>query len=166
MRCKYRNAICSFNNRPCVYGTITVDALAVSWDAFFYRVGAELFLAPGTPGSRTSTLFGFGEKSGIELPFEFDGRIPTDALKARLAEQDAISDKEGEGFYVGDAVQMAIGQGLTATTPLQLAIAYATIANGGFLLKPTSSRRSTSRAYRTARCRASPTSPPACRSRS
>ncbi|MET0911134.1 MAG: penicillin-binding transpeptidase domain-containing protein, partial [Ilumatobacteraceae bacterium] len=57
--------------------------------------------------------------------------------KARLAEQGAISDKEGQGFYVGDAVQMAIGQGLTATTPLQLTNAYATIANGGFLLKPT-----------------------------
>ena len=139
-KCSFKNAFNFATGAPTTYGDVTIsDALAVSSDAFFYRVGAELFLANlGTPVLQNEyKLFGFGEKSGIELPFEYRGIVPDAAVKARLAEQDAISDKEGEGFYVGDAVQMAIGQGLTATTPLQLANAYATIANGGFLLKPT-----------------------------
>ena len=83
-------------------------------------------------------LFGFGAKSGIDLPV----RVPRHRARRRRSRPTSpsrarISDKEGQGFYVGDAVQMAIGQGLTATTPLQLANAYATIANGGFLLTPT-----------------------------
>ena len=46
-------------------------------------------------------------------------------MKKRLAEQEAITEKEGKGFYVGDALLMAIGQGLNAVTPLQLTNAYA-----------------------------------------
>lgn len=139
-KCSFRNAFNYVLGAPTRYGEVTIsDALAVSSDTFFYRIGAELFLSnPGTPILQNEyKLFGFGEKSGIELPFEYAGIVPDAAVKARLAEQEAISEKEGRGFYVGDAVQMAIGQGLTATTPLQLANAYATIANGGFLLKPT-----------------------------
>jgi penicillin-binding protein 2 len=81
-------------------------------------------------------LFGFGERTGIDLPYEYSGVLPDKAAKARLAEQNAISDEEGTGFFVGDAIQMAIGQGLNAVTPLQLTNAYATLANGGFLLRP------------------------------
>ena len=139
-KCSFKNAFNFATGAPTRYGEVTIsDALAVSSDAFFYRIGAELFLSnPGVPVLQNEyKLFGFGEKSGIELPFEYRGIVPDAAVKARLADQGAISDKEGLGFYVGDAVQMAIGQGLTATTPLQLANAYATIANGGYLMKPT-----------------------------
>lgn len=139
-KCSFRNAFNFVLGEPTKYGSVTIsDALAVSSDAFFYRIGGELFLSnPGQPVLQNEyKLFGFGEKTGIELPYEYAGIVPDAAVKARLAEQKAISEKEGLGFYVGDAVQMAIGQGLTATTPLQLANAYATIANGGFLLKPT-----------------------------
>jgi penicillin-binding protein 2 len=139
-KCSFKNAFNFATGAPTFYGEVTIsDALSVSSDAFFYRIGAELFLAnPGVPALQNEyKLFGFGEKSGIELPYEYRGIVPDAAVKVRLAEQGAITEKEGRGFYVGDAVQMAIGQGLTATTPLQLANAYATIANGGFLLKPT-----------------------------
>ncbi len=114
------------------------DALAVSSDAFFYRIGAEMFLDSGFEPvlQEELKLFGFGEKSGIDLPFEYRGIVPDAAIKKKLAEQGAISEAEGRGFYVGDSVQMAIGQGLVAVTPLQLANAYATYANGGFLLRP------------------------------
>jgi penicillin-binding protein 2 len=138
-KCEFRNAWNYALGAPTHYGELTVsDALAVSSDTFFYRVGAEVFTSnDGAPVLQDELkLFGFGEKSGIELPFEYKGIVPDAEVKARLAEQGAISDDEGGGFFVGDSVLMAIGQGLVAVTPLQLTNAYATLANGGFLLKP------------------------------
>lgn len=139
VRCTFKNAWNFALGAPTYYGEVTLsDALAVSSDTFFYRIGAEMFINSGFQPVLQEELkkFGFGEKSGIDLPFEYKGIIPDAAIKAKLAEQGAISDDEGRGFYVGDSVQMAIGQGLVAVTPLQLANAYATYANGGFLLQP------------------------------
>ncbi len=82
-------------------------------------------------------LFGFGADSGIELPFEFDGTVPDKELKRLYAERGVISEDEGRNYYVGDNVQLAIGQGLLSATPLHLANGYAAIANRGFLLQPT-----------------------------
>jgi penicillin-binding protein 2 len=48
-----------------------------------------------------------------------------------------ITEDEGRGFYVGDSIQMAIGQGLLSATPIQLNQGYSTIANGGTLVQPT-----------------------------
>ncbi len=139
VRCEFKNAYNSATQSPNVYGDVTLsDALAVSSDAFFYRIGAEMFLDTGgqTVLQDELKLFGLGEKSGIDLPYEYKGIIPDAAIKKKLAEQDAIAESEGRGFYVGDSIQMAIGQGLTAVTPLQLANGYATYANGGYLLRP------------------------------
>ncbi len=138
-KCTFKNAWNSVLDAPNRYGTLTLaDALTVSSDAYFYRIGAEMFLeADRTPALQDEIkLFGFGEKSGIDLPFEYKGIVPDAAVKKKLAEQGAISADEGRGFYVGDSVQMAIGQGLNAVTPLQLTNAYATLANGGYLLRP------------------------------
>ncbi len=138
-KCKFKNAFNFVTGAPTTYGEINVSqALAISSDTFFYRIGAELFLAyPDAPVLQNNyRLFGFGEKTGIDLPFEYRGIVPDAATKKRLAAQKAITAEEGKGFYVGDAIQMAIGQGLNAVTPLQLTNAYATLANGGFLLRP------------------------------
>ncbi|MEZ5258757.1 MAG: penicillin-binding transpeptidase domain-containing protein [Ilumatobacteraceae bacterium] len=138
-KCVFRNAWNSVTQSPTTYGEIDLaQAIAVSSDAYFYRIGAEFFTESGSGRALQDELklFGFGEKSGIELPYEYRGIIPDKEIKARLAEQGAISEDEGKGFFVGDAVQMAIGQGLVAVTPLQLANASATYANGGFLLRP------------------------------
>ena len=139
VRCVYKNATCSGTGRPCVYGSVDVEtALAVSSDAFFYRIG-ELLM---TENDRQPVLqeqvrlFGFGSETGIDLPFEFAGTVPDAALKARYAERGIISEAEGEGYYTGDNVQLAIGQGLLSATPLQLATGYSTIANHGFVMKP------------------------------
>ncbi len=138
-KCTFKNAFNFTTGRATTYGVIDISqALAVSSDTFFYRIGAELYLAyPDSDVLQSQyKLFGFGEKSGIDLPYEYSGVLPDKVAKARLAEQNAISDEEGTGFFVGDAIQMAIGQGLNAVTPLQLTNAYATLANGGYLLRP------------------------------
>jgi penicillin-binding protein 2 len=137
VRCEYRNAICSFNNRPCVYGTINTQlALAVSSDAFFYRLGEEFYLAPGTQLQDNVRKFAFGADTGIDLPYEFDGRIPTNELKQRLLDAGVLDPEETPNLQPGDLIQMSVGQGLLAATPLQVAVSYATIANGGNVVTP------------------------------
>lgn len=138
IRCEYKNATCG-NGRPCVYGTVTIeDALAVSSDAFFYSVGENIMTRNvGLPVLQTQVeLFQFGSDTGIELPFEFDGTVPDRELKKEYAERGVISVDEGRNYYVGDNVQLAIGQGLLSATPLQVANAYSALANGGSVLRP------------------------------
>jgi penicillin-binding protein 2 len=138
VKCEYKNATCG-NGLPCRYGGVNVEsALAVSSDTFFYRIGEQIMLRNDNQPilQEQVRLFGFGADTGIELPFEFDGTVPDRELKRIYAERGVISETEGERYYVGDNVQLAIGQGLLSATPLQLATGYATIANGGFVLKP------------------------------
>ena len=139
VRCVYRNATCSGTGRPCVYGSVDVEtALAVSSDAFFYRVG-ELIMTENDyePVLQEEVRkFGFGADTGIDLPYEFDGTVPDAALKQEYAERGVISESEGAGYFTGDNVQLAIGQGLLSASPLQLAVGYSTIANRGNVLRP------------------------------
>jgi penicillin-binding protein 2 len=139
VRCVYKNATCSGTRRSCVYGAVDVEtALAVSSDAFFYRVG-ELLMTENDyqPVLQEQVrLFGFGADTGIDLPFEFSGTVPDAELKAEYADLGVISEAEGAGYYTGDNVQLAIGQGLLSASPLQLAVGYSTIANQGFVMKP------------------------------
>ena len=139
VRCVFKNATCSGTGRPCVYGAVDVElALAVSSDAFFYRIGEQIMVENDYEPvlQEQVELFGFGADTGIDLPFEFDGTVPDKELKARYAELGVISEDEGSGYFTGDNVQLAIGQGLLSASPLQLANGYATIANGGFVLRP------------------------------
>lgn len=138
VRCVYKNATCP-NLKPCVYGAVDVEtALAVSSDAFFYRVG-ELMMTENDNApllQEKLELFGFGSDTGIDLPYEFDGTVPDAELKAEYAELGVISEDEGRNYFTGDNVQLAIGQGLLSASPLQLANGYSTIANSGFVMKP------------------------------
>jgi penicillin-binding protein 2 len=139
VRCVFRNATCSGTGRPCVYGEVDVEtALAVSSDAFFYSIGENIMVENdyGPVLQEQVRLFGFGADTGIQLPFEFDGTVPDEALKARYAELGVISEDEGRGYYTGDNVQLSIGQGLLSASPLHLAVSYSTLANGGFVLRP------------------------------
>lgn len=100
------------------------QALVQSCDVFFYQLGLELgidrlaFFARG---------FGLGHKTGIALPNEQSGLVPTSAWKER---------RFSEPWVRGETVSAAIGQGFDLTTPLQLAVAYAAIANGGKIVRP------------------------------
>ena len=150
VRCEFKNASNVRTNKSSSYGPVTVaDALAVSSDAFFYRLGEKFWeidehnasIDPALKGKSTLKddleRFGFGQDSGVQLPFEWPGRIPDDAIKAQLVKDNVLGKNEAPRLLVGDNVQVAIGQGLMAATPLQLANAYSTLANGGFLYTPT-----------------------------
>jgi penicillin-binding protein 2 len=139
VRCVYRNAVCSFSGRPCVYGPVDVEtALAVSSDTFFYRIG-ELIMTENDyqPVLQDEVRkFGFGSDPGIALPFAFDGTVPDADLKREYAERGVISEIEGSNYFTGDNVQLSIGQGLLSASPLQLAMGYSAIANRGTVLRP------------------------------
>jgi len=139
VKCVYRNALCGGGNSPCYYGSVNVeDALAVSSDAFFYKIGEQIFAERGGQPvlQEELRLFGFGARTGIDLPYESAGRVPDKDSKADLVERGVLAEGESPNYLVGDNVQLAIGQGLLAATPLQLAQAYGTLGNGGSVLRP------------------------------
>ena len=138
VRCEFKNALDPFG-QPSRYGPVKVaDALAVSSDTFFYRLGENFFTLLGRRDELKADLmeFGFGADTGIDLPYEWDGRIPDDAVKKELVDKKVLAKGEAPRLVTGDLVQVAIGQGLFASTPLQLARAYAAIANSGFVMRP------------------------------
>ena len=100
------------------------EALAASCDIYFYGLGVELGM---DRLARYATEFGFGEATGVTLPGESSGLVPTRAW------HETHSDG---GFQFGFAVNTSVGQGDVRTTPLQLALAYGALANGGALYYP------------------------------
>ena len=101
-------------------------------DTHFYQPNNELEYFNGLGIDRLNEhlrLYGFGEKSGIELGDEVAGIVPGPAWK----EQTFI----GDSWSLGDTLVTAIGQGYMQVTPLQLCNATAAIANGGTVYKPT-----------------------------
>lgn len=138
VKCVFRNANCG-NGAPCKYGRLNlVTALAVSSDVFFYKIGEEIFTQRGNQPvlEEQVRLFGFGSPTEVDLPYEFIGTVPNRDLKERLAASGAIAEEEGRGYYVGDNIQLSIGQGLLSATPLQLAVAYGVLGNGGNVVRP------------------------------
>ena len=138
VKCIFKNANCG-NGAPCKYGRINiVTALAVSSDVFFYKIGEQIFTERGNKPVLEEQVrqFGFGSPTEVDLPYEYIGTVPSKALKQRLAASGAIAKEEGRGYYVGDNVQFAIGQGLLSASPLQLAVAYGALGNGGKVVRP------------------------------
>ncbi|MCA9388308.1 penicillin-binding protein 2 [Candidatus Berkelbacteria bacterium] len=106
-------------------------ALAVSSNVFFYAVGGGWDKIPGLGVQKIDDylgLFGFGEKTGIDLDGELSGLVPTPAWKARVKQ---------EAWFTGDTYHLSIGQGDLLVTPLQIVNATSAIANGGRLSTPT-----------------------------
>ena len=109
-----------------------VQALAVSCDIFFYKIGGGWPVADFEGlGVETlaeyARLFGYGELSGIDLPGENAGLVPDPKWK-RIA--------KGERWVTGDTYNMAIGQGDVLATPLQVTMMTAAVANDGVLYRP------------------------------
>ncbi len=107
------------------HGDVAVfDALKASCDVYFYTAGLELGI---DRIAHYAKRFGLGEKTGIEIRPERSGLIPTTVWKERVKK---------EKWIKGETVSASIGQGFNLTTPLQMAVAYAAIANGGEVLTP------------------------------
>jgi penicillin-binding protein 2 len=139
VKCVFRNAICASTGSPCRYGVVNVEsALAVSSDAFFYKIGEQILTERGYQPILENEVrkFGFGSPTNIDLPYEYAGTIPSKALKKRMADIGAISKESGQAYYVGDQILFSIGQGLLSATPIQTASAYATLGNGGKVMRP------------------------------
>jgi len=107
-----------------------IAALAESSDTFFYTVsgGFEDFEGVGVGEiAKYSNLYMLGKKTGVDLPGELVGVVPTPDWKI---------DRKGEGWFTGDTYNLSIGQGYLLTTPLQV-YAYASIlANNGVFVTP------------------------------
>ena len=106
-------------------------AIAWSSDVFFYTVGGGFGKQKGLGIDRLDywyRQFGFGRPTGIDLPEEASGLVPSPAWKERTL---------GEPWYLGDTYFTAIGQYSMQVTPLQIARATAAIANDGKLYTPT-----------------------------
>ncbi len=107
------------------HGSITMRrALEQSCNAYFCNLAHTMGY---DPIHQEALLLGLGSRTGIDLPAEATGLLPTAEWKERN-----FKDK----WRPGDTCQIAIGQGMLLTTPLQMALVTATIANGGTLYRP------------------------------
>lgn len=108
-----------------VHGSVgMVRAISVSCDVYFYEVARRLGVDKIAAMARR---LGLGEVSGIGLPGEKSGLIPTEAWKRAT---------RNERWAPGDTLNVGIGQGDVLATPIQLATMVARIANGGLAIKP------------------------------
>ena len=106
-------------------------AIQVSSDTFFYRLGYEMGIDKASP---YLAQFGFGRKTGIDLPSEYAGVLPSREWKAKRFAKS--SDPTAKEWRAGEMVSVSIGQGYNAYTPLQMAHATASLANDGVVYQP------------------------------
>ena len=142
-----------------VHGAVALRrALSVSSDVFFYRLGQEANgSGDGLLIQRWARRLGLGRRTGIDLPGEAPGLIPTPRYRNEgyahfrrcVAKRKPTPQQISFGacgfldrpWSVGDNVNLSVGQGDLQADPLQLAMAYATIANGGRVLRPRLGKR-------------------------
>jgi penicillin-binding protein 2 len=107
------------------HGAVNMEkAITVSCNVYFYQVGQLL----GIEGIEKYTRpFGFGAQTGIALPGEDPGILPSEEWKKQV---------RGERWYPGDTLPVSIGQGYMNVTPIQMAVATAALANGGTVFEP------------------------------
>lgn len=126
---------CQFQNAGrAVYGYVDmVRAMEVSSDTYFYSLGEKFWVEQATYGETiiqdTAIQFGFGSATGIQLPEERSGRVPTPENRLQEFGEDAR-------WFTGDNINLSIGQGDLLVTPLQLADSYAVLASGGVRYQP------------------------------
>jgi penicillin-binding protein 2 len=107
------------------HGTLSLhDAIVSSCNVFFYDVGNELGISRI---SQYATMMGLGRRTGIDLPSEDAGLIPSEAWKQRVYKAK---------WYAGETISVAIGQGYVSVTPIQAAWAMGGLTTGGRLKQP------------------------------
>ena len=108
-----------------VHGVVDISkAIYQSCDVFFYTLAERLGIGRI---AKWATAVGLGQKTGIDLPQEVSGVMPSEEWKIRNFKQK---------WYAGETISVGIGQGAVATTPIQLARAIGGIASGGVLVRP------------------------------
>ncbi|MEW6350004.1 MAG: penicillin-binding protein 2 [Thermodesulfobacteriota bacterium] len=110
---------------PYGHGQVALHrAIVESCDVYFYKLGLKVGV---DRMAKYAALFGLGNPTGISLPEELPGLVPTTPWKMRTY---------GEPFKDGETLAVAIGQGYMVSTPLQLAVMTSAMVNGGKLLRP------------------------------
>jgi len=107
-------------------------ALQVSSDVFFYQLGLKADQRGGDVIQKWARRLGLGRPTGIDIPGEAGGLVPTPAWRNRLFRK-KLTDRP---WTPGDSINLAVGQGDLQADPLQMAVAYSTIANGGYVVTP------------------------------
>ncbi len=101
-----------------------VQALANSSDVFFYTIGIKTGISEI---DKYAEAFGIGEKTGIDLPTESKGLLPSPEWKKKSLNED---------WYLGDTANLSIGQGFLLVTPIQMATFYCGLAENGIEYVP------------------------------
>jgi penicillin-binding protein 2 len=134
------------------YGPVgLVEALKVSSDTYFFEAG-ELANSHGNVIQREAHKLGIGEPTGVDLPSEITGLVPDRAWRAKVGREELACERrkhiascgisDGRPWSVGDNMHLAVGQGDLLTSPLQMAVAYSTLANAftnggnGWVVRP------------------------------
>ena len=152
----YRYPFCLEESDTCVFespyccerGVDLRDAITVSSDTYFYRLGGEGFFRRPSPldeGIQESArAFGLGSHTGIPLPHERAGIVPDREYYDYQFEQ-GVFLRSGAQWFAGDTINLAIGQGNLLVTPLQMANVYAVVASGGKVHQPNIATKITDR---------------------
>jgi penicillin-binding protein 2 len=159
--CFKNSNLCLHNAGHAVYGVVNlVDAIKVSSDVFFYHLGALTDVDPfqhpsGGPIDQWAREYGIGRPTGVDLPGELAGTLPSPRWRAHQDQLETECDNatgpfkgkpkhapggcgiaDGRPWSIGDNVNLAVGQGDVQVSPLQLAVVYAALANGGTVVRP------------------------------
>ena len=132
---------CNFHNAGYqALGNIQLPiAISASDDSFFYNIGYMFWMQQSTYGQdpiqNVAAEYGLGELTGIDLPGENVGRVDSPQVRQYLHAHYPQAFPYA-GWYTGDNLEMAFGQGMTVLTPIEVADAYATFANGGTRYAP------------------------------
>jgi penicillin-binding protein 2 len=110
------------------------EALSISCDTWFYRLGSMFYYRQEQGHldiQNWARRLGAGRPTGFDVPGEAPGLVPTPGWLRRT-----FKERWQRIWYEGYSVNLAVGQGQLAITPLQLAVAYSTLANGGTVVRP------------------------------
>ena len=114
-----------FSECHTTHGSVDMrEALEQSCNTYFYTLGEMLEI---DQIHKWATALGLGELSGLDLPHEVQGLMPSTAWKR---------EARGEPWYPGETISVAIGQGAVSVTPISMAVMMATVANGGTRVTP------------------------------
>jgi penicillin-binding protein 2 len=144
---------------PRGHGSVALaDSLRLSCDVYYYNLGAQVGLEERAQEERgekvdeklqaTARGFGFGRQPALDLPSEVEGTVPTREWRKRFWERNKKTYcagssalyrelcRDGWRWQGGDNLNIAIGQGDVQVSPLQLALGYGAVANGGTVYRP------------------------------